>query len=174
MGLAVGVAWIRRKLATPEHACKEMQAPGVTVEELELFVLERGSPRRDEMAFLKNEPEGDLAPLNPVGLREYEAAKSHLSKNSGFDFDTFLEEIRAGTLFDEPLGPSAHCLSVSQIAECVEAVGSRGESVGEKAVNTHLGNCDVCRENVAAYRTLAARHPVEVESEPVLAGQRSS
>jgi hypothetical protein len=114
----------------------------------------------------KSTDEVELEPMHPVGLREYEAAKSHLRRNSGFDFDSFLEEVRAGKLFEEPLGPSAKCLSVNQIADYVAAVKGKRSTAEVRAVETHLGSCNTCSENVRVYRTLSERHPVE---EPVSA-----
>lgn len=114
------------------------------------------------MAFLaKLGKEAVVEPMKPVGLRDYQVAKDHLSRNSGFDFDSFLEEVRTGTLFEQPLGPSSECLSINQVSDYA---GSGGESLGAegRAIKAHLEVCKICSQNVEIYRQLAERHS-EVE-----------
>ena len=107
----------------------------------------------------KSENEAAVESMQPVGLRDYQAAKDHLSRNSGFDFDSFLEEVRSGTVFEQPLGPGPECLSVDQISDYVENGGVLGTDE-KRAIEVHLEQCNVCSQNVETYRELAERHVV--------------
>lgn len=86
-----------------------------------------------------------------VDLSKQEAAKGlnheavdFVDHNVSFDFKAFLKEVGPAPSFDEPLGPSAQCLSIDQI----RSYHSDGL---EQWARDHVLSCDSCSELIRTY-----------------------
>jgi|GEM_PF-4924586 len=94
---------------------------------------------------------------NPFGKRkdvqivrpsDAQRAKERLQRQVRFDIDEFLERETPAVLFDEPLGPTSHCLSITHIGDLVE-----GKSLPLE-LRRHAAQCGDCRREIATYRAL--------------------
>lgn len=75
-------------------------------------------------------------------------AKERLQRQVGFDIDKFLDNETPDVLFHEPLGPTLHCLSITQIGDLVE-----GKLLAAEVLR-HAAQCGDCRREIADYRAL--------------------
>ncbi|HYI07904.1 MAG TPA: hypothetical protein VEK57_02430 [Thermoanaerobaculia bacterium] len=91
-------------------------------------------------------------PVPPVSLTDGARARQFLQQQTSFDIDEFLASQTADELFNCPLGWTADCLSVNQVAELVE--GRRIEPVARR----HAALCDECRQALRAYESLKNTH----------------
>jgi hypothetical protein len=91
-----------------------------------------------------------VEPTGPVGTEEIAKAREYLRTKAEVDIDQFLTHRANVSIFEQPLGNTKHCLSVSDVAGFVE----RNElDLNRRA---HLAKCEECRVAVATYRRAAA------------------
>lgn len=75
-------------------------------------------------------------------------AKERLRRRVHFDVDEFLSRETDDVLFDQPLGPTRHCLSITQIGDLVEG------NLHEQEPLQHATHCADCRREIDNYRAL--------------------
>lgn len=95
---------------------------------------------------------GDSPRPAPVGRDGYERATARLKRRADFDLDALLDE-DLDTLLGHPLGPTAACLSVGEVADFLEP--DRDARLGAErvaAIQVHLAECDVCRADLELYQ----------------------
>ena len=90
------------------------------------------------------------------------AAKQRLQRHARFDIDAFLARETAEKIFDEPLGSTPQCLSITQIGDLVE-----GKAISAEAYH-HAVMCGECAKEILNYRALT-EHDWETESKFVVA-----
>jgi hypothetical protein len=75
-------------------------------------------------------------------------AKERLRRRVRFDVDEFLSRETDDVLFRQPLGPTRHCLSITQIGDLVEGTLRENEPL------QHVAHCKDCRREIDNYRDL--------------------
>jgi hypothetical protein len=89
-------------------------------------------------------------PTGPVGPEEIAKARDYLRTKAAVDIDQFLAHRATASIFEQPLGSTKFCLSVSDVADFVE------RNRLDLKRRAHLAKCEECRVAVATYRRAAA------------------